>query len=209
MFNELFLLCLLVIGAAMIVGTFYLLWKGVINFDQAQRSGAISLEVADKIRVSSAYPAIALIVLALVCIAPAAWMAIEGSRVEWKWRQIAQNRDMSRSFRLHGEIQGQMISPVMDERFQMTISTNPYSIDITGRKFDQNFDLTFPQIVLTVRPSGGVYSGPPVVKPLNILEHNGEPLLISFEEAQQHRLKRIVLQPTATTDKLPDTVFHE
>jgi len=33
MFNELFLLCLLVIGAAMILGTFYLLWKGIINFD--------------------------------------------------------------------------------------------------------------------------------------------------------------------------------
>jgi hypothetical protein len=43
------------------------------------------------------------------------------------------------------------------------------------------------------------------VKPLNILEHNDEPLVISFEEAQEHRMNRLVLRPTAT-DKLPDPI---
>lgn len=65
-----------VCGILMVVGSIWLLKSGVIRLTEAAKGGNLSVSVANKVKISTTYPALGLFIIGLAFIAMALWFSM-------------------------------------------------------------------------------------------------------------------------------------
>lgn len=65
-----------VCGILMVVGSIWLLKTGVIRLTEAAKDGSLTISIADKVKVSTTYPALGLFIIGLAFVGMAIWFSL-------------------------------------------------------------------------------------------------------------------------------------
>jgi hypothetical protein len=65
-----------VCGILMVVGSIWLLKTGVIRLTEAAKDGSLTISIADKVKVSTTYPALGLFIIGLAFVGMAIWFSM-------------------------------------------------------------------------------------------------------------------------------------
>jgi hypothetical protein len=150
-------------GLLMVAGCIWLLARGVITLTTAAKDGTISVEIADKVKISSTVPAIALFILGLCFIVAALYFS----------QADAIKPSSSRPLALVGKISG------VDNASLVTVTIQPdqYGSAVSfGTSSDGQVNKLLPdikQLTLTIAANG--YAPQPYKTTLNIDDAVDEP----------------------------------
>lgn len=75
MFFQIVIIIGAICGATMVIGSMLLLYSGQITLGEASKNSALSIEIINKVKISTHYPALALFVIGFIFFIAAAWFA--------------------------------------------------------------------------------------------------------------------------------------